>query len=191
MSKRGAKKSEEHRAKIGAANRQLDFPCVIKSTQRKAVREEIREKQVVLIFLCPGCEKEVAFPRSRWLLERRSGYCRSCGMKRKPSHQKRPFEARYNMLCSVARHRKLAIELTYEQYLTFTTELACHYCRREINWELLRSNLDRKDNALGYSRENCVVCCKPCNYLKANKFSYEQMMRLSPILQQFAIEGQY
>ena len=34
-------------------------------------------------------------------------------------------------------------------------------------------NLDRKDNSIGYSKNNCVVCCSTCNYIKGDKFTYE------------------
>lgn len=31
-----------------------------------------------------------------------------------------------------------------------------------------------KDNSLGYSVSNCVVCCHRCNDAKSNGYSYEQ-----------------
>jgi hypothetical protein len=34
--------------------------------------------------------------------------------------------------------------------------------------------LDRKDNALGYSVDNCVVCCHRCNDAKSNGYDYEE-----------------
>jgi hypothetical protein len=30
----------------------------------------------------------------------------------------------------------------------------------------LYNGIDRVDNTLGYSKENCVSCCKICNYMK-------------------------
>ena len=37
----------------------------------------------------------------------------------------------------------------------------CHYCGCEQ-----LNGIDRKDNSLGYTPDNCVSCCKKCNYAK-------------------------
>ena len=51
----------------------------------------------------------------------------------------------------------------------------CHYCaesgtkicrRKHIKSVFVYNGLDRLDNTLGYSRPNCVPCCKKCNYAK-------------------------
>lgn len=36
--------------------------------------------------------------------------------------------------------------------------------------------IDRKDNRLGYVRENVVACCFNCNRIKGSFFSSEEMM---------------
>jgi hypothetical protein len=36
--------------------------------------------------------------------------------------------------------------------------------------------IDRKDNRLGYVRENVVSCCFNCNRIKGSFFSSEEMM---------------
>jgi hypothetical protein len=41
--------------------------------------------------------------------------------------------------------------------------LPCHYCGLPPG---LRNGIDRKDNTQGYIAENCVACCKTCNYAK-------------------------
>lgn len=42
-------------------------------------------------------------------------------------------------------------------------------------------NLDRKDNAVGYTVENCVVCCKSCNKTKWTSLDYEEMIAVGKI----------
>jgi hypothetical protein len=96
----------------------------------------------------------------------------------------RPFESLYHCLLSTNRHRRIPVivELTYEQFLAFTRFSECHYCHGTISWTkygLGRSgssayNLDRKDNTLPYSVENCVPCCWRCNNGKSDAFTYAE-----------------
>lgn len=98
------------------------------------------------------------------------------------SHIKRPFESIYNGLFND--HRKIRVDLTYEQFLEFTKIKLCHYCCDPINWVeygaiagtyISRAYyLDRKDNSGSYSMENCVVCCTKCNKARSSDYSYEE-----------------
>ena len=45
-------------------------------------------------------------------------------------------------------------------------------------------NLDRKDSIKGYTKENCVVCCKRCNRAKSNLFSYEEWLEIGKFIQE-------
>ena len=40
---------------------------------------------------------------------------------------------------------------------------SCFYCGKEGP-----NGIDRKDNSKGYILDNCVPCCKHCNYVKGN-----------------------
>jgi 5-methylcytosine-specific restriction endonuclease McrA len=87
----------------------------------------------------------------------------------------RPFEALYNILrsrCSLSGR----VLMSFEDFLTFTKIDACHYCGKPISWAMHINhrkrcgyNLDRKDNSLGYQKENCVVCCGVCNEMKLDR----------------------
>lgn len=108
--------------------------------------------------------------------------CRHCNSVSK----KRPFESLYNLLCLMAKGR-CTVNLTYEEYLQFTSIPTCHYCGVNITWQPHGSNehghhLDRKDNAIGYSKGNCVVCCGPCNQIKSNRFTCEQMLQIGALI---------
>ena len=79
----------------------------------------------------------------------------------------------FNILRSKARGYEVL--LTYEEFLEFTKTLRCHYCFAEIDWTKdQRYNLDRRNNDIGYTKENCVVCCPRCNYGKSNLFTYDE-----------------
>jgi len=42
----------------------------------------------------------------------------------------------------------------------------------------LRLEVDRKHNSKGYSPENCVLACYPCNNAKSDVFSYEEFLQV-------------
>src|SRR5271166_3168320 len=79
----------------------------------------------------------------------------------------RPFESTYNRVKKYTGMRGHSFDLTYEDFLAFSKVPDCHYCGTALAWEPYlgnpRSNLDRKDNARGYSTDNCVPCCRSCN----------------------------
>jgi len=50
----------------------------------------------------------------------------------------------------------------------------CYVCGKE-NTTTHRNGVDRFDNLIGYTPENCRSCCADCNYMKRN-FSYHDMM---------------
>lgn len=73
--------------------------------------------------------------------------------------------------------------------MEFTTNKNCHYCGADIFWAEYNTNtngsnynLDRKDNAIGYSKENCVACCGRCNESKSNHFTYEQFVQIGDLI---------
>jgi hypothetical protein len=126
-----------------------------------------------------------------------SGKTVSCGCLRVERHikatSKRPYESLYGRVLS----SKKNVELTYEQFLIFTEILECHYCDGPVVWSrhkrkgtTFACNLDRKDNSLGYSKENCVVCCPQCNRGKNACFTYEEWVVMTAALRKFRNESQ-
>ena len=72
------------------------------------------------------------------------------------------------------KNRSVLFELTPEQFKTLILQ-NCFYCGvepRQIvkrpHETLLWNGIDRVDSSLGYVLENCVPCCKICNYAKHN-----------------------
>jgi hypothetical protein len=68
--------------------------------------------------------------------------------------------------------RGLDFSLTAEEFSRLT-QSSCFYCgdspaqvKRTVFEEIVLNGIDRVDNNLGYSKENTVPCCKPCNFMK-------------------------
>jgi hypothetical protein len=120
-------------------------------------------------------------------LKKHKGFCQQ------HSQQKRPFESIYMGLFHD--HRKTKVELTYDEYLEFTKISYCHYCGNDIPWVpygVVNGKytsrayfLDRKDHSIGYTKDNCVVCCTFCNRLRSNDFTYKQFLQIGFLLQKF------
>lgn len=119
-----------------------------------------------------------------------SGHTKSCGCwyKEAPLHTFgiRPYGAVFNRLVRIAKERRFKNTMSFNQFLTFTKFTKCHYCFSEVSFskhvggkKSYAYNLDRKDNTIGYSKENCVVCCPRCNGGKSNLFSYEEWLKMT------------
>lgn len=104
-----------------------------------------------------------------------------------------PGQAGLNQL--FGQYRKSAKERGFTFSLTITqfadlVDKKCHYCGAEsylkvfgqarmeqhnCNGNFIYTGIDRKDSNKGYQIENCVTCCKTCNFAK-NDMSYEAFM---------------
>jgi len=141
------------------------------------------------IFECSGCNKELVVQASS--LKRHSGKCMRC------TQLKEPYKYIYNELKS-HRRNNTSFKLTFEEFLEIIKEKQCHYCGEDLIyeeysrvWGKLNSRahqLDRKNNDLGYTKENVVTCCWECNRLKSDRFTYEEFLQLSPILKKIQSE---
>jgi len=88
----------------------------------------------------------------------------------------------YNHYRVSSRYKDNSFELSFEQFLNLTQQ-DCHYCGEVLsNFESGNGNggfkyngIDRKDNTKGYTIENCVSCCKKCNFIKKD-MSYDEFI---------------
>ena len=131
--------------------------------------------------MCPQCkEYERDFTASGNILP----YCRRCYNKRQRKGNGVYFdwgETRlgpiYNKYKFDAKRKGREFRLSQEEFLIITKK-KCFYCGADpsnegiINSEGDKarkySGIDRVDNNKGYTKDNCVACCKICNWMKRN-----------------------
>jgi hypothetical protein len=143
--------------------------------------------RIVYIFKCitEKCNNKVKVRSSE--LKTRAGTCISC------SQRHRPFETIYNNIGKD--DRNLEVKLTYDEFIEFTKIKECYYCGSRIPWTpypvingdfiSMAYFLDRKINKIGYSKENCVVCCTLCNKLKRAHDHYDFIIICNRIAENF------
>ena len=71
----------------------------------------------------------------------------------------------YSNYIRCARDKNLDFEIFQEEFNTIVNE-PCHYCN--IIQERGFNGIDRLDSNIGYVTDNCVSCCKTCNYMKCS-----------------------
>ena len=124
----------------------------------------------------------------------------SCGCALQGCNRLRPYEWLYQGLVRGAEDRELDLDISYENFVAFTTIKACHYCGGEVWWNPYSGNhmrgmhtrsynLDRMDSRRGYLNDNVVVCCTRCNRAKNNLFTYDEWVRIGKIIATFGKEN--
>lgn len=107
----------------------------------------------------------------------------------------RPYESAFNTLLLNVKRRGLTCDLSYADYLAFTSILICSYCGAAVQWaernthKNQRQNLDRKDNTQGYIKKNLVVCCWRCNNIKGDHFTFEQFLEIGKLIRSWGFSG--
>lgn len=132
-------------------------------------------------FKCRECGKEINSQHN--YLKKHSGLCISCG------HKGPIFGSAYNQLVNNKHSKRVSATITYREFCDLAKITQCHYCDQTINRSSKKGTLgyrgyflDRKDNNVGYTRENCVPCCWRCNQTKGNRFTYEEFLLISRVL---------
>lgn len=141
----------------------------------------------IYIFDCFNCGKNEIRSEKKYL-KKHSGKCRSC------CQRGIPYKGSYNHLkdsvkrTNKRRKKQKTFTLTFDEFLEFIKIKNCHYCNESIHWVKhsgmgqYKYNLDRKDSNIGYEKDNLVVCCKTCNYMKGAEFSYNEFKEVVKLI---------
>jgi len=104
------------------------------------------------------------------------GKIKSCGCLRKIKKGEANFNKLYSGYKKSAQARNFVFSLHKEDFRKIISK-NCFYCgveplqilnRKFSNGEYLFNGIDRKNNLLGYTKENCLPCCFICNRAKGN-----------------------
>ncbi len=121
-------------------------------------------------------------------------FTKSCGCYRRECKSLEPYKWMYNLIIRGNKRRKNYPDMmSFEEFKTFLVFDKCHYCGYPIKWyknqcSKLRNKegwgyyLDRSDNSIGYTKENCVVCCPLCNHVKGKELTHDEMLMLGPTI---------
>lgn len=100
------------------------------------------------------------------------------------------FNSLYNNYRRNAKIRGLEFSLAKDVFRKLTKQ-SCFYCNTKpaqihnpagmYNGYYVYNGIDRMNNNKGYLQDNCVACCKVCNYMKSNMDFDEFMDRLKTI----------
>lgn len=115
----------------------------------------------------------------------KSGRTISCGCesgRNSLPDYKHAKNATYNDYLQGAKRRRINFELSKEDLINMIMQ-DCHYCgakpanvKRTKYTTMVKNGIDRKNNDIGYTLDNCVPCCKICNYAK-HSLSYDDFIK--------------
>ena len=89
------------------------------------------------------------------------------------------YELQYGVYKRSAELKQLEFVITFEEY-TALVKNQCHYCG--IIQDRGFNGIDRENSTNGYILENCVSCCKMCNYMKRSLSGDVFVKRIEHIL---------
>jgi hypothetical protein len=135
------------------------------------LRQRGMKRRQVYLFRCV-CGTEVELLGTDVYRER----IKSCGCTHDCGYEEAAFRAIRIAYISNATRRGLDFALTDTQLKQMFSG-DCHYCgeppsnqsrkRRKSDFASFKYNgIDRIVNEQGYTKSNCVPCCKPCNWMK-------------------------
>lgn len=104
----------------------------------------------------------------------------SCKSPRKKYYQKKSVDIvtiRLNACMMRSRSRSWSCDLDYE-FVKMIISMPCDYCLTIDRF----SQLDRKDNSKGYTKDNVVPACRRCNMVKGMYLSYDDMLKVASTL---------
>ena len=167
---------------------------------RKTTALELTGRVFGRLIVLRRTNNDVEQRKSRWLCQCECGneiivigtsltsyHTMSCGCLQKESCQLPKTEASFNLYygryVTSTNKTDRRFDLSKDQFRKITSS-DCYYCGRgpteisskahqQCNGAYKANGIDRIDNAKGYTIDNCVPCCTPCNIAKATRTSKE------------------
>jgi hypothetical protein len=108
----------------------------------------------------------------------------------------REFHMHFWHLKRDAENRGLGVALDFAAFQKLCRMMTCFYCRKDFHrtvWnrkyapKSWASRLDRMDNEQGYTQDNVVPCCYPCNKGKRATFTAKEWLVLQAMRRNDAV----
>ena len=138
---------------------------------------------------CKDCYREVY--KDRTITPRRKASIKAWEVSN-AGKQARKKPNRYYSQCKIsAKSRDLEFDLSYEDFCAIRYQ-PCKYCGGEVT----TTGIDRVDSSRGYTKDNCVACCRDCNLEKNDRsvaywFAHMQKILEHNGIQTFNFVGKY
>ena len=119
--------------------------------------------------------------------------CKSCKAKYDDNARATPSRIYTSIKNRCKTYKKHRMLMTRKEFVFWyeNEPKKCHYCGLSfdelnliddiLNNGVRRLSVDRKNNDIGYIKENLVLACKRCNSIKLDFFTYEEMVELAKI----------
>jgi 5-methylcytosine-specific restriction endonuclease McrA len=149
--------------------------------------------------LCSYCKECTYFSSKNWKQNHQEQAKNTGKLRRIKNYEKiRKYEKESNLkiknIFATIKHnskrKNMVFILTLEEFTNWYEgqKQECFYCKRSLkeclkdDSAIKRLTIDRIDNNLEYSLTNMVLACWPCNELKWDLFTKEDMQIIGPIL---------
>lgn len=142
---------------------------------------------------CSGCERWLVV-NSETFNQKRAGadgiqpWCRECDTMQKSEGPK--GWKRFESVLRADDPQSLRL-WSREIYVTFMTghKWQCAYCGGDVTQWSQGYWIDRVHNERGYAPDNCVPCCKPCNFEKGDKSHVHYLRQVSQTIESHGGRG--
>lgn len=144
----------------------------------KAIRIVGKNSKRESLWECQCDCGNICYATSSDLNRGRYQFCKICNTKKS---KQSPLLAHYSLYRRGADRRNHQFNLTIDEFVSIM-KLNCYYCGTEpkqifkkkgLIHDSIYNGIDRKNNKIGYTIDNCVPCCKFCNLVK-NRFTINE-----------------
>ena len=122
------------------------------------VTEELFINGLKLCRKCNQTKSLLEFSNCKTLTHNKGKYCKEC---MKAYHHS--LNGRYSTYKTMAKKKQRIFQLSIDEF-DILTKSKCVYCG-----SIGVNGIDRVDNNIGYVSNNCITCCKICNFMKEDK----------------------
>lgn len=147
---------------------------------RRQRERNARIRESATHLTCKRCNVEK--PRSEFSPSGRANgldyRCKECNARR-TAMGRMTDTTKFGQAAGAAKRRGLPFTLTMDEYLAIRAK-PCHYCGFPVPPTGLA--MDRLDNSGGYTPDNVVPCCWPCNQARNTVFTPEEMLLLGQVV---------